>query len=358
MRELRILWILLIWLVACSPAAEVVSATPTSVERVAVQLPQPTRVATIWLTATDIPLPVASAAATQRPAARATVTYELNAGMTVTPSLPQTEVALEPTLMLSRGAILSGITDQTHEIFRRGQHLGNRANVFSKVGDSLTVATYVLYPIGWGAANLHQYQSLSPVIEYFSAANARDGNSFANISLAADNGWTTQSVFDPAHANPDVCLLGEPPLICEYRVVRPAMALILLGTNDVAELPLQTYRTNMQNIVMISINRGIVPVLSTLPEREGYEEQVTAFNAAIWELAHEFGVPLWDYGLAMSRLPNGGISHDGVHPSWPPGDFNAAVDFTTGNLGYGYTLRNLTALLALDTLWRQLIVGE
>jgi hypothetical protein len=350
------IWMLLILVAACGPAADVEPATFTPEVQAAVQLVQPTRVATISLTATNTP--IASAVPTERPTARPTVTYQLNAAMTVTPGLPVTEIALEPALMLSRGAILSGITDHTHEIFRRGQQLGNRANVFSKVGDSLTVATYVLYPIGWGASNLHQYQGLRPVIEYFSAANARDGNSFANISLAADNGWTTQSVFDPARANPEICLPGEPPLLCEYRVVRPAIALVLLGTNDVAELPLETYRTNMRNIILISINRGIVPVMSTLPQREGYEEQVTEFNAVIWELAHEFGVPLWDYGLAMNNLPNAGLSEDGVHPSWPPGDFVAAADFSVTNLRYGYTLRNLTALLALDVLWRQLILGE
>jgi hypothetical protein len=349
---------LLIWLVACSTPAEDMIVTSEPVQQAAVQLARPTRAATIWLTVTDTPLPIASVAPTNRPTARMTATYQLNAGMTVTPAPPQTETALEPTLTLSRGAILSGITEHTHEIFRRGQQLGNRANVFSKVGDSLTVATYAFYPIGWGAANLHQYQGLLPVVEFFSAANARDGNSFANISLSADNGWTTRSVFDPAHANPEICTPGEMPLICEYRIVRPAVALVLLGTNDVAELSAEAYRANMRNIVTISISRGIIPVLSTLPQRQGYEQQVAEFNAVIWELAHEYGIPLWDYGLAMNRLPNAGLSADGVHPSWPPGDFSAAADFSATNLRYGYTLRNLTALLALDILWKQVIISR
>ncbi len=357
---LRFVWVLLfVGLVGCSPTpVGIDSASATPAQQVIIRAAQPTKIATIWLTATHTPLPLVSAIPTERPVARATVTYQLQAGMTVTPSPPQTETAVLPDLALSRGAVLSGITDQTREIFRLGRQLGNRANVFSKIGDSLTVATYVLYPIGWGASNLHQYQGLRPVIEYFSTANARDGNSFANISLSADNGWTTQSVFDPARANREICVPGQAPLLCEYRIVRPGIALILLGTNDVAELPAATYRANMQRIVEVSINRGIVPVLSTLPEREGYEHQVAAFNAIIWELAQEFGVPVWDYGLAMSNLPNGGLSQDGVHPSWPPGDFHAAVDFSPANLRYGYTMRNLTALLALDALWRQVITTD
>lgn len=347
------LGIVLALLAACGPAPEITPATLTPVPQAAVTLAQPTKIATIWLTATNTP--VASAVPTNRPTARPTVTYQLNAAMTVTPAPPQTETPVDSTLDLARGAILSGITDKTHAIYRLGQQLGNRANVFSKVGDSLTVATYVLYPVGWGAANLRQYQALLPVVEYFSAANARDGNSFANISLAADNGWTTQSVFDPARANHELCLPGEAPLICEYRLVRPAVALILLGTNDVAELSAAVYRDNMRRIIEISVNRGIVPVVSTLPQREGYGEQIAEFNAILWDLAQEYGIPLWDYGLAMSSLPDGGLSQDGVHPSWPPGDFVAAADFSAGNLRYGYTLRNLTALLVLDILWRQVI---
>jgi hypothetical protein len=357
---MRLWCAVLIWLAACSPAAanlpESISMTP--VQQAAVQLMQPTRMATIWLTATTTSLPLASAAPAESPAVHSTITYQLQAGMTVTPAPPQTETALQPTIPLAHGVVLSGITERTHEIYRHGQRLGNRANVFSKIGDSLTVATYVLYPIGWGGANLRQYQGLRPVVEYFSTANARDGNSFVNISLSADNGWTTQSVFDPARSNRETCTSGEAPLLCEYRVVRPGIALILLGTNDVSELPAAAYRDNMQRIIEVSVNRGIIPVLSTLPLRVGYEQQIAEFNSIIRDLAREHGIPLWDYGLAMSRLPNAGLSADGVHPSWPPGDFNAAADFSTANLRYGYTMRNLTALLVLDVLWRQVIQPE
>ncbi len=247
--------------------------------------------------------------------------------------------------------------DHLKSIFQHGQQLGNRANVFSKIGDSLTVATYVLYPIGWGGYTLHDYEYLAPVIQYFSATNARDSNSFANISLSADNGWTTESVFNPSLANPELCQIGEPPLLCEYRVVRQAVALILLGTNDVAELPLSSFQSNLRNIVEVSIHKGVIPIISTLPNREGYEQQVDEFNAVIWALAYESGVPLWDYGAAMAALPNSGLSADGVHPSWPPGDFDAAANLSRPNLQYGYTVRNLTALQVLDEIWRSVLLA-
>ena len=265
---------------------------------------------------------------------------------------------VEPTPLpaqMGNSPIITGVTQRSKAIFERGQQLGNRANVFSKVGDSLTVASYVLYPIGWGTYNLRDFSYLEPVVSYFSSENARIANSFANTSLAADNGWTTQSVLDPVLAHPDVCNAGETPLACEYRTTKPAVALILLGTNDVLELQSGAYRENLSRIISMTIEHGTIPVVSTLPDRLGYENQVVRFNAIIRDLAREYEIPLWDYGWAMRQLPNNGLSDDGAHPSWPPGDVSTAVDFNSWNLQYGYTVRNLTALQALDVLWQRII---
>jgi hypothetical protein len=255
---------------------------------------------------------------------------------------------------------VSGITDATRSIYARGQVLDNRANTFSKIGDSLTVATWVMYPLGWGQQQLGSYGQFQSVITYFSAANARDGNSFANISMAADNGWTTENVLTVNAANPGVCQSGESPLECEYRLVRPSVAIILLGTNDVASLTTDQYRTNMQRIVEISIARGVIPVLTTMPHRLGYEGQTDALNDILRQISQQYGAPLLDYAAAMRDAPNSGLSDDGVHPSWPPGDGNwgSAVDFRGPNLQYGYTLRNLTILYGLDAIWQQVIIPQ
>jgi hypothetical protein len=226
--------------------------------------------------------------------------------------------------------------------------------VFSKVGDSLTVATYVLYPFGWRTYDLADYAYYYPVIEYYSTVLARDtADSFGNISLAADNGWTTANILDPGSADPTHCQPGESPLVCEYRTVRPSVALILIGTNDVALLPADTYRNNLARIVEISIDMGVIPILCTIPWRTGYEANVQQFNQIIVETARGFDVPLLDYFSAMENLPNSGLSSDGVHPSWPPGEYSDAARFTAENLSYGYTVRNFTAIQVLDAIWRR-----
>jgi LysM repeat protein len=240
------------------------------------------------------------------------------------------------------------------QIFLRGQSLGNRADVFSKVGDSITASPAFLYPVGVGGLHLNEYAYLQPVVAYFSQTMARTHNSFANTSLAADAGWTSADLLNPARALSGICQTGESPLVCEYRVTRPALALIMVGTNDAAQgIDSATYRANLQTIVQTSGSMGVIPVLSTLPDNlaDPYaNSRIAEFNGVIAGVAGAYGLPLWDYGRAMQDLPNRGLSPDGVHPS-NPADGETGV-FTAENLKNGYTLRNLTALMILNEVWQ------
>jgi hypothetical protein len=239
-------------------------------------------------------------------------------------------------------------------IYQQGQKFGNRADVFSKVGDSLTAVPYVMYPIGWGNFNLHSRVELQPVADHFRRSVVRDGNnSFINNSLAAYAGWTSADVLNHSKADPAKCFTGETPLRCEYRLSKPAVALIMFGTNDVSALSAEQYRANMTQIVRETIDAGVIPVLSTIPPRMQLEGQCNAFNAIVVEIAQVHGVPLSDYASAMKHLPNYGLSEDGVHPSWPPGDFALSADFSDANMNTGYTLRNFMILQSLDAVWRQ-----
>ncbi len=233
--------------------------------------------------------------------------------------------------------------------------MGNRANIFSKIGDSITANPWTLYPIGWGTYDLGEYSHLQPVLNYFIAENARDGNSFRNVPLAAEPGWTSGTVLDSDYANSEICQPGESPLHCEYRVVRPSVALIMLGTNDLPLTSGDQYRANMRQIVQTSIDMGVIPVLSTIPNRYGFD--VPLFNSIITETARSYDIPLWHYWSAMQNLPATGLEGDQVHPSYPPGEYAEAAYFRPDTLQYGYTLRNLSALQVLDAVWRQVILG-
>jgi uncharacterized protein YgiM (DUF1202 family) len=250
--------------------------------------------------------------------------------------------------------IITNITATARTIFQRGQSLGNRADVFSKIGDSITVDGSMYYPIGRDVYNLGGYGHLQTTIDYF----RRTQNSFSTNSLAAGAGWTTSAVLDPAFANPSVCQPGESPLVCEYRTNKPALALIMYGSNDVRFIDPATYAYNLQRIVEISIEMGVIPVLSTFPNVGGFEAGVQQYNGIIRDVARANGVPLWDYASAMSGLPNGGLSGDNLHPSQSPRGYEGAADFTGDNLNYGYVVRNLTAVQVLDALRRQVLAGS
>jgi hypothetical protein len=236
-------------------------------------------------------------------------------------------------------------------LYQVGQAFGNRPDVFSKIGDSITVSTNFLYPIGFGLYQLGEYTDLQGVIDYFSPTNARAGNSFNNPSLAAGVGWAAWGVLDPALSDAQHCGLNESPLECEYRLVRPSFALIMFGTNDVGYRTPDQYRADLLRIVEISVSSGVIPVLSTIPNRPDVQAQVETFNNIVRDITTTQSLPLWDYAAAMQNLPNSGLTWDNIHPSSPPIDGTAAY-FDTGNLSYGYVVRNLTALEMLDALWR------
>jgi LysM repeat protein len=247
-----------------------------------------------------------------------------------------------------RYPFVRNLTPHIREIVTLGESLGNRPGVFSKVGDSITASPVFLTPIGRGRYNLRQYEHLAPVVDVFSRELARTDNSFANLSLAAQGGWTTWSVLSSKNSDPGQCLEGEIPLVCEYRRVRPSFAVIMLGTNDALQTSPADYEANMRTILDTTLNMGVVPILSSIPSLNRSAGQVEALNTILYNLAVEYEIPFLDYWAAMVSLPNRGLSPDGVHPSVGP----ASADFTPANLQFGMTMRNLTFLQALDAAWR------
>lgn len=247
--------------------------------------------------------------------------------------------------------VVPTITAHAHQIFVFGQSLGNRADVFSKVGDSITSRPQFLTVIGDGGLHLENYGYLQPVVDYYFHTTARTHNSFANISLAAHEGWTSLDLLNPSKADSSVCQPDEAPLVCEYRVVKPAVALIMIGTNDAKfGVTTENYRNNLAVIIQKSLDMGVIPVVSTIPDNLQDEGEVSNFNRIIHEETAQFDVPLWDYWMALQGLPNHGLDPDGTHPS--QGSSETAVFTEHDVTSYGYTMRNLTALLVLDAVWK------
>ncbi len=251
-------------------------------------------------------------------------------------------------------------------IFQWGQALGNHPNAFSKVGDSITATpdflTQIADPTYDPTSPLYagSYTGLTATITYFRylPVDAAGADSFNHSSWAAQVGWTTSEVLNPAYDQQPgwaaVSVPGENPLQTELRLTQPAFALIMLGTNDMVFNPDPTaFAGRLAQVAETCIARGVIPVLSTIPDDAvfggAFEARVLAYNEAIYQVAGGLNVPLWNYWLAMQSLPFSGLGPDTVHPSVSP--WGGSI-FTPGALAYGYNLRNLEALQVLDKLVR------
>jgi lysophospholipase L1-like esterase len=213
--------------------------------------------------------------------------------------------------------------------------------VFAKVGDSITVSTSFLSCFDGGAIDLGGRSDLASTLSYFMAGNAAGSSPFVRVSLAANNGTTAA---DALAGNP--CATDQ-----ELSAIDPAVDVVMFGTNEVRYgWTLDDFATNLWNLIDLSIGRGVVPIMSTIPANTGYAEadaRIPTFNRAIRAIAQGRGVPLVDLHQELAPLPNRGISSDGIHPSVDP---SGACLLTGAGLQYGYNVRNLLTLEALGRI--------
>lgn len=225
------------------------------------------------------------------------------------------------------------------QIYVQGQGMGNNPRAFSMLGDSTIEQPYFLGRFDEGPYNLGQYNYLKPVIDYFTG-------SFGRQSVAVRRGLHTWSVLDPMWSPKPTCQPGEHMLACEFRLNRPSILFVRLGTND-AGIPDST-DDNLREIVEYALASGVIPVLGTKADR--HEGPGNINNDIMRRIAADYHIPLWDFDLIAQTLPQRGLAQDGVHLTT-----FYAHDYTQPEaLQRGYGVYNLTALMMLDMLWREM----
>src|SRR5690606_8372556 len=132
------------------------------------------------------------------------------------------------------------------------------------------------------------------------------------------------------------------PLTCELRNHRPAFAILSLGTNQVWQS--EEFETGMRKILDILLEENVVPILSTKGDNLEGDHRM---NRTIACLAQEYDVPLWNFWAAIQPLPAHGLQSDLEHLTYGPPDFDDPRAMQSA-----WAHRNLTALRALDTVWR------
>lgn len=272
----------------------------------------PTAGAPFWM-----PVP-ASITPTSPPAVAAAITVN---------NIPLADIVVMP----------EAVRDNVRAIFETGQAQGRNPQAFSRLGDSTIENPQFLSRFDAGPYNLGPYAYLQGVIDYFHGSFGRQG-------VGVRRGLHTWNVFDPMWADPTICAQGENMLDCELRVHNPAVLIIKLGSNDVG-VPDTTTRS-LRLIVEYSIEHGIIPILGTKADR--HEGPGNINNTIVRQIAAEYRVPLWDFDLVADTLPGRGMAADGVHLT----TFYAHDWSLPGAYQSGYGVNNLTALMALDQVWR------
>jgi len=234
--------------------------------------------------------------------------------------------------------IPESISDKMKQVYIDGQKNGNNRRAFSKVGDCETSSDFFLKPFDMGEANynLGPYTDLQELLNNFRG-------SFGRVSMAAKPSFSVSSVFSSIWADPKLCD-GEYPISCEYKLHRPAFALIMFGTNDVHNTP-EVFEKNLQALINFSLKNHVVPILATKADNLEGDQRI---NETIARLAYENEVPLWNFWRAMQELPDNGLKEDQVHFTYGPNDFADPEA-----MKMGWPVRNLSALLVLDKVWRE-----
>ena len=225
-------------------------------------------------------------------------------------------------------------------IYARGQELGRSPRAYAKLGDSTIENPHFMARFDEGPYDLGDYAYLQAAIDHFSGSHGRQG-------LGVRRGFHSWTVTDPAWADKSVCLANESPVACEIRVHNPSVMLVRLGSND-AGVP-AGFEQNLRQVIDIAVENGVIPVLGTKADRF---EGSNINNEILRRLAVEYQLPLWDFDLVASTIPGRGLDVDGVHlTTFYAHDYTSPAAFQRG-----HGLHNLTALMVLDAIWRQVLL--
>lgn len=233
------------------------------------------------------------------------------------------------------------------QIYQHGLELGHDSHAFSKIGDCQSVKAYFL-----GHFDLPDYYNLGPYISLQATIDWYSG-SFSRESLAVKGGFNAAAILSPLRADPTQCKSDENPIMCELRIHNPSVAIISLE-EWWAGHP-ENYEKYMRQIIEYTLDQGVVPIVATKADNiEGNH----LINQTIANLAQEYDIPLWNFWAAVQDLPNHGLAAVDVYGNVDMFHLTHSENFDFFNdpiaTQSGWSMRNLTALQALDAVRRGL----
>jgi hypothetical protein len=223
------------------------------------------------------------------------------------------------------------------QVYQAGLLAGRDPAHFSKIGDCQNITTYFLadfddprfYRLGT------EYAQLLPTIDHFSGSWSRQ-------SLAVKGGLNVAAALNPIWADPKQCQAGETPIACEIRVYNPSIVTVSMEESWSGDIV--KYNLYLRKIVEYILSQNVVPILATRAELPGSSNSI---NETVTRIAYDYQVPLWNFWAATNVLPSHGLTVDGFHLTQARDYFDDPK-----SMGEGWPWRNLTALEAIDSVYR------
>ena len=227
------------------------------------------------------------------------------------------------------------------------ERFSGEKGTFAHFGDSITVTLAFWTPLLYSRKNAGEEmeQAYQLVKQYLKKECWRNwkGPQFGNEGRMTIR-W--------AHENIDKWLAH----------LKPEVALIMFGTNDLTSVGLEEYEKKTREVVQKCLDNGTVVILSTIPPRHGLAEKAALYANAVRKIARQMKAPLVDYhSEILKRRPadwDGAmdkfaqykgydvptlLARDGVHPSNPK---DCCDDYSEEGLKCcGFSLRNYLVLM-------------
>ena len=225
--------------------------------------------------------------------------------------------------------VIPVVDSSLQRIYERGLSLGNDPHAFSIFGDCQTRPAEFFGVFETDPTTL---LSLSPelreTMDNFKGSFNRESSTTQDGTTPGALLWTQW------HRGEYGCEFTETPVECELRTHRPSFVIIQVGTH------FESRNTEyLRKIILQLMDEGVVPILATKADNREKDERI---NRDMALLASEYDLPLWNFWVAVSDLPNRGLYTRSDRPL--QGDIYLTDE--------AEIIHRNTGLEALDAVWR------
>ncbi|HEY7311964.1 MAG TPA: GDSL-type esterase/lipase family protein [Gemmataceae bacterium] len=238
-----------------------------------------------------------------------------------------------------------------------------RPGVVLHVGDSITYAN----PYGqWSRGGEGKTEDDKAILKWMHTGADDDTDGWWLARFDHPDGGRSYTACGGIRA--DEMLAGGkqkmPPLAKILDTYKPQMVVLMLGTSDASTgRSVEAYQGDMGKAVDLMLERGIIPIVSTIPPHIGQKERAKAYNEALRKLSSSREIPLIDYEKEiLKRRPDDWndtlLGKNDVHPTAEGSGTKTTSAPTAENLrNSGYLLRGWLSVRKIAEVKRTVLDG-